>query len=167
MVSLVLLIMTNDGLWKSPSLECYTQRLFLTFQVQSGNWNGTSQPQTVNLISTDQGWSTIKLENPGQAPQTVQVASPGGKTSTINTSGLQFISTGMAHFLQTTELRNQDEYMQPMKWGCCDSQKNLRSRSANHSWTLIKLNNFSEPGIHAKCRKNPLLERLVMSPSSL
>ena len=53
----------------------------------------TSQPQTVNLISTDQGWSTIKLENP---PTAVAVqASPNGKgQSTINTSGLQFISTG-------------------------------------------------------------------------
>ena len=42
------------------------------------------QPATVNLVNTDQGWSAIKFEN---APTAVVQ-----KGSTLNTSGLQFIS---------------------------------------------------------------------------
>merc|ERR1719295_629075 len=69
-------------------------------QIQAGNWTTTNQqPQTVNLISTDQGWSTIKLEN---APGTVVQTTPSkAGSATLNPpSGLQFISAGPGGSLQ-------------------------------------------------------------------
>ena len=69
-------------------------------QVQANNasWQGAtvvsaaptigSQPTTINLVNTDQGWSTIKWEN--APPNIVQ------KNATVNASGLQFVTAPAA-----------------------------------------------------------------------